>query len=217
MTSEMGPSRILVADRYFLFREAVKAALEEQTGIVVVAEAATGDAAVRESNRTQPDIVLIDGELVGCAGIEAARRIKRVSPRCRVLILSDRADMSHLIAALDAGADGYLTKDCSLKELLGAMAAVASGETSVPGRMLGDLLLQLMHRREPSGAHLTAREREVLQLLAKQADKEAIARSLVVSTDTVRTHLNNLFGKLGVRRRHEEFVGAPLGSPGARN
>lgn len=201
--------RILLADEQLLFREAVKAVLESQPDIEVVAEARDGGQAVAEAIRMDPDVALLDLSLDGGVGLEAAERLIEAVPRCRVLVLSDRHDPIALAQSLEAGASGYLTKDCPLSELIQAVRAIHRGETLVPPRMLGPLLGHLIRRRRQQRealrrtARLTRREREVLALLAGGADNDAIAHALVISRETARTHIQNVLTKLGVHSRLE--------------
>jgi DNA-binding NarL/FixJ family response regulator len=201
--------RILLADEQLLFREAVKAVLQSQPDIEVVAEAKDGAEAVLEAERMAPDVLLLDLGIDGGRGLRATEQIIQSIPRCRALILSDREDPIALAQSLEAGASGYLTKDCPLSELIHAVRAIHRGETLVPPRMLGPLLGQLIRRRRQQRdalrrtARLTRREREVLALLAGGADNVAIARALVISRETARTHIQNVLSKLEVHSRLE--------------
>jgi DNA-binding NarL/FixJ family response regulator len=126
-----------------------------------------------------------------------------------VLVLGSNEDYRRLVDLLDAGASGYLTKEAPLADLIHATRAVHHGDTLVPPRMLGPLLTGLLRRRKEQDraydrvARLTRREREVLALLAEGADNEGIARVLVISPQTARTHIQNIFGKLSVHSRLE--------------
>lgn len=202
--------RIMIADGHALFREAIRAAMESETSFEVVALAGNGEDAVTQAEATTPEIAfLADGDLSDIDGIEAARRIKSKVPTCRIIILAATADHQGLVDALEAGADGYLTKDCALSELIHAAKAVNSGDVLIPGWMLGGLLARLMRRRKSQEDalrrvwELTRREREVLSLLAEGEDNEGIAEVLVISPQTARTHIQNILGKLGVHSRLE--------------
>jgi DNA-binding NarL/FixJ family response regulator len=201
--------RILVADEQSLFREAVRVVLESQDDMVVVAEARDGLQAVAKVEEDRPDVALLDSDLPNCDGMRATALIKERVPECRVLILTGEEDQSTLVEALEAGANGYLTKECPLAELIEATRAVARGETLVPPRMLGALLGQLIRRRREQDealhrvSRLTKREREVLAFLAEGRDNDGIAQALVISPETARTHVQNLLAKLGVHSRLE--------------
>ena len=202
--------RIMIADGHALFREAIRAAMESESSFEVVAMAANGDEAVEQAESIRPEIAfLADGDLSQIDGVQTTRRIKTRVPECRIIILAAEADHQGLVNALEAGADGYLTKDCALSELIHAARAVHSGDVLIPGGMLGGLLSRLMRRRKTQEDalrrvwELTRREREVLSLLAEGEDNEGIAQVLVISPQTARTHIQNILGKLGVHSRLE--------------
>jgi DNA-binding NarL/FixJ family response regulator len=200
---------VLIADEQSLFREAVRVVLETQPDISVVAEAADGHRTIAEAARTEPDVALVSVGLPECNAIEATAAIVDRFPGCRVVILAPQESQKALTDALEAGASGYLTKDCPLAHLIHAVRSVHKGETLIPPRMLGPLLAQLIRRqREQDHAlkrmsRLTRREREVLALLADGADNEGIASTLFISPQTARTHIQNVLTKLGVHSRHE--------------
>lgn len=201
--------RILLADQHALFREAIRTGLESQADIQVVAETRNGPEAVAEAERTHPHVAIIDIDLPITDGIRTASLIRERAPHCRVLVLGANEDDRSLVEVLDAGASGYLTKEAPLADLIHATRAVNRGDTLVPPRMLGPLIAGLLRRkREQDHAHdrvsrLTHREREVLALLADGADNEGIARALVISPQTARTHIQNILGKLAVHSRLE--------------
>ena len=209
MADAQGTIRVLLADEQSLFREAVKVVLSNEDDLVVVGEARDGLQAVAESERVKPDVAILDANLPNCDGIRATEQISVKVPACRVIVFSGQEDERVLVAALEAGASGYLSKEAPLSELIEATRAVHRGEALVPPRMLGTLLQRLIHRRRERdealrrlGA-LTRREREVLALLAQGADNDAIAQELVISPETARTHIQNVLGKLGVHSRLE--------------
>ncbi len=201
--------RILLADEHALFREAMRVVLENQTDLEVLAEAGDGLQAISEAERVRPDVALLDADLPNCNGVRATYLIKERVPECRVLVLATHEDQAQLIAALEAGATGYLTKDRPLAELIDAARDVHRGETRIPRGMLGALLSRLIVRRREQDvalrrtAQLTKREKEVLALLADGADKHAIAQALVISPQTARTHIQNVLAKLRVHSRLE--------------
>jgi DNA-binding NarL/FixJ family response regulator len=201
--------RVLIADEHALFREAVRVVLDSEPDVTVVAEARDGLRAVAEAERVRPDVALIDVGLPNCDGVRATTLIKQQADTCRVLILAPREDMRLLEASIEAGANGFLTKEAPLDELIAATRAVHRGETLIPPRLLGGLLARLIRRRREQDvairriSKLTRREREVLALLAGGADNETIAQRLVVSPQTARTHIQNVLAKLGVHSRLE--------------
>ncbi|MFL5737416.1 MAG: response regulator [Actinomycetota bacterium] len=201
--------RVLLADEHSLFREAMRIALETAADMHVEAEAKNGDDAVAEAERTRPQLALIDSALKDVDGIQTTRMIRDGVPSCQVLVLSSEPDERTLARAIEAGANGYLTKAAPLSELLRAARAIADGETVIPKEMLGPLLATLIggrNQRERAFERvnrLTRREREVLSLLADGADNHAIAATLVISPQTARTHIQNVLTKLGVHSRLE--------------
>jgi DNA-binding NarL/FixJ family response regulator len=209
LEGEAAKIRVLLADEQALFREAVKMVLEDHRDFSVVAQ--TGDAlyTLEEAKRTRPDIALVDTELPDLTVDELIRRIKSSVPECGVILLSPRADLGTLVASMEAGASGYLTKDSGLDQLVEATRAVHRGETLVPSKMLGPLLGRLIHRgRDEDEAmrklsRLTRREREVLALMMRGADNAVIAQALTISPETARTHIQNILGKLGLHSRLE--------------
>jgi two-component system, NarL family, response regulator LiaR len=201
--------RVLLADGHSLFREALVETLENDGRLKVVADARDGWGAVREAVRTEPDVAVLDADLSDCDGFQATRRIRERVPDCRVLLVAAEENEGTLAAAIHAGASGFLTKVSPLSELVEAVLHVNGGETLIPTRMLGGLLDRLLRRArtEEQAAHrisrLTAREREVLALLAQGGDNESIGRALVISPQTARTHIQNVLVKLQVHSRLE--------------
>ncbi len=201
--------RILLADGRSLFREAVGGALNREEGLRVIAESQTLSLAVRDAERTQPDVAVVDGDFFMSRLVAFITAIRAAAPRCKVLILTSDEQLAPLIDALRAGASGYLTKEASLEELVDAARAVARGEVVIPPRKLGQLLTTLVNQEGriddsiKTLARLTRRERQVLSLLADGLDKEAIARALAISPQTARTHIQNILAKLGLHSRLE--------------
>lgn len=201
--------RVMLADQHALFREAVRKVLESEAEILVVAEARDGGEAISEAERTLPHVAILDVDLPMSDGSQTTAAIKAAVPGCRVLVLSAREDYRGLVEVLDAGASGYITRESPLAQLIDATRAVHRGDTLVPPAMLGPLLNGLLRRKRDQDraferiARLTVREREVLALLAEGFDNDAIARTLVISPQTARTHIQNILGKLEVHSRLE--------------
>lgn len=201
--------RILLADQHSLFRQAVAEIFDRERDLEVVAEAKGQGEAVREAHRTRPDVAILAAELSDGDGLRALRAITDEIPGCRVVVLTDHEDQDLLMQAVEVGADGYLTKECALSDLITATRAVHRGDTLVPPRMLGDLLRGLIWRNKHEKdtirriSQLTRREQQVLALLAEGANKQTIARRLVISPETARTHIQNVLAKLGVHSRLE--------------
>jgi DNA-binding NarL/FixJ family response regulator len=206
---EQPVARVLLADDQSLFRQAVRIALEHEDDLIVAADAGDGRQAVAEAQLARPDVALLGASLRGCDGIKATEMIREHLPTCQVIVVGDEPDEDCLIAALDAGAIGYITKESPLLELIEAIRTVRRGEILVPHGMLGPLLFRLIrNRRQVDEAvrqlsRLTPRERQVLMLLAEGANNDSIATALVISPQTARTHIQNVIGKLGVHSRLE--------------
>jgi DNA-binding NarL/FixJ family response regulator len=200
---------ILLADSHSLFREAVKAVLQSEPGLRVVAEARDGQQAVTEAQIHRPDVALLDVDLPNCDGIRATSLIVQSVEDTRIIVVADEEDETLLAQSVEAGASGYLTKECPMTELIWATRAVHRGETLIPSHMLGGLLARLIRRRREQDAaykriaRLTRREKEVLRLLANGADNDAIGQALVISPQTARTHIQNVLCKLKVHSRLE--------------
>ncbi len=203
---------VLIADEQSLFRQAVRSALETEIDLTVVAEAGDGQEAIEAASRFSPHIALLDTDLPKVNGISATRTLRERVPGCKVLVLSNHQDQVALFDAMQAGANGFLTKAIPLATLIEATRAVLRGETIVPPAMLGDLLSQLVQSKERQNevlgrlSRLTRREREVLALLVEGADNDLVAKRLVISPETARTHIQNILSKLGVHSRLEALA-----------
>jgi DNA-binding NarL/FixJ family response regulator len=200
--------RVVIADDQPLMRAGFKAVLEATGQMEVVAEAGDGAAAVEAARRHAPDVVLMDIRMPVMDGIEATRRL----PGQRVLILTTFGLDEYIIAALRAGASGFLLKDAPTEEVVGAVRAVAAGDAVLSPGVTRRLLDQVGRRlpaavaREPELAGLTEREHEVLRMLAAGLSNGEIAQALVVSEATVKSHVSSLLGKLGLRDRVQAVI-----------
>jgi DNA-binding NarL/FixJ family response regulator len=205
--------RILVVDDHPLFRNGVTALLDSVADTEVVGTAGDGDAAVREATLTRPDVVLMDLSMPGTSGLEATRRIAKASPESAVLVLSMLDDDESVLAAMRAGARGYVLKGAGQEELLAAIRAVAAGGAvfgaAVAGRMLA--ALDRPTSATPQFPELTEREAQVLSLMAEGRDNRSIATELGVSTKTVANHVSHVLTKLQARDRVEAVLRAREG------
>ncbi|WP_405864026.1 response regulator transcription factor [Streptomyces sp. NBC_01515] len=202
------PARVVVADDQTVVREGIVMLLGLLPGIEVVGAAVDGDEAVRLVAELAPDVVLMDLRMPRCDGVEATRRIRAEHPGTQVVVLTTFADDASLFPALRAGARGYLTKDAGGDEIVRAVESVLSGDAGLSPSIQRRLLERLSEPepQEPSEPAeppdgLTARETEVLLLIAEGLTNQEIARTLHVSTATVKTHINNLFAKTGLKDR----------------
>jgi len=203
---------VVIADDQPLMRAGFRAVLEATGSIEVVAEAGDGEAAIRAAEAHRPDVVLMDIRMPGTDGIEATRRL----PRDRVLILTTFGLDDYIVDALRAGASGFLTKDAPAADLVAAVRAIAAGDAVLSPAVTRRLLDRVGARLPATArggrdaadglAELTDREREVLHLIASGLSNGEIAAALVVAEPTVKTHVSNVLGKLGLRDRVQAVI-----------
>jgi len=192
--------RVLLVDDHPVVRQGLQALLSTQDGIEVVGEADDGETAVAAAERLSPDVVLMDVVMPGMDGVEALRRIGDRRPQTRVVMLTSYADERRAMEAVDAGASGFLLKDASPRDVVAAIRAAHRGEAVLHPSVAAKLLAE---RRRPPAAHaeLTARELEVLRLIARGLQNKQIAAQLHVSEKTVKTHVSAILRKLDVADR----------------
>lgn len=205
------PLRVLVADDHPLFRQGLRTAIDADDGFEVVGEAETGAEAVARALELQPDVVVMDLQMPERNGIEATRDIVAASPHVGILVLTMFEDDDSVFAAMRAGARGYLLKGSDHDEIVRAIRAVSSGE-AIFGPAIATRLMAYF-AASPDGPaqafpELTAREREVLELIAQGRSNAQIAEGLVLSQKTVRNHVSNVFTKLQVLDRAQAIVKA---------
>ncbi len=202
-------ARVVVADDQSVVREGIVMLLGLLPGIEVVGSAKDGEEAVALVAEHSPDVVLMDLRMPRCDGVEATRRIRKDHPATQVVVLTTFAEDDSLFPALRAGARGYLTKDAGGDEIVRAIEAVLSGEVgfspAVQRRLLEQVTTGPLPLATGTGTELpdgmTPREAEVLVLIAEGLSNAEIARSLHISQATVKSHINNLFAKAGLRDR----------------
>jgi DNA-binding NarL/FixJ family response regulator len=196
------PIRVLLADDHAVLREGLKALLDLETDICVVAMVDNGRAAVREAARLAPDVVVIDISMPELNGIDAARQLVAEPNGPRVLFLSVHQEAHLVAAALRAGASGYVPKTVATEELVAAVRTIAAGRSYLSPTVTGSVLERYVRGTgdEYPGAYdeLTEREREILQLIAEGHDTKAIASRLFISPKTVLSHRERLMRKLGL-------------------
>jgi two-component system response regulator NreC len=196
-------AKVLIAEDLTLLRSGVRALLESTGKVEIVGEAADGREALKLAQKLSPDVVLMDVAMPDMNGIEATRQIRKAAPTVRVMMLSMHADRQYVFESLRAGASGYVLKNAALAELMSAIQTVMSGGTFLSAA-LADLVMDDYLRRargqnpETDLEKLSAREREVLQLLAEGNSSSEIARNLHISTRTVDTHRQHIMEKLDI-------------------
>lgn len=203
--------RVLLVDDHQLVRAGLRALLQSGE-IDVVGAAADGEQAVRMCAELLPDVVLMDLSMPGMDGAEATRLLRTGSPEAQVLVLTSSSDGERVWEALDAGAVGYLLKDSEPAGLREAILAVGRGESPLDPRAARSML----EARRPggSGAELTDREKEVLSLVARGLANKQVARSLGITERTVKSHLGNVYQRIGVSDRTSAALWAQRNLPG---
>jgi DNA-binding NarL/FixJ family response regulator len=204
------PVRVLLADDHVVFCDALAVVLSLEPDIQVVGKAHDGAGTIELAGATRPDVILMDLHMPNGDGLETTRAIKLARPETKVVMLTSDEDEQSLRRALDLGASGYLTKHEASAEVVKTVRSAAAGEILVPPAMLARLL-RTMAAPAPlpaSGAHLTPRELQVLRALASGAASPDIAKSLKMSPNTVRTHVQNVLSKLGVHSKLEAVTKA---------
>jgi DNA-binding NarL/FixJ family response regulator len=211
MTESTEPVTVVVADDQSAVREGLVLLLGTVPGIIVTGEAEDGEAAVEVVEAKTPQVVLMDLNMPRCDGVEATRRIRASHPHTQVVVLTTYSDDESIIAALQAGALGYLTKDATRAEIGRAVLAAAAGQAVLDPEVQQRLLLAAARApaasaagaADPADTDLTPRESEVLRLIAAGKSNREIARTLFVSEATVKTHINRIFAKTGSRDRSQ--------------
>jgi DNA-binding NarL/FixJ family response regulator len=193
------PIGVLLVDDHGVVREGLRRVLSQVDDLVVVGEASSGEEAVLLAGRRRPTIILMDARMPGIGGLEATRIIGREHPDVKVIVFTAHGQQDLLWEALDSGAQGFVLKDADRPTLLGAIRQVAGGEPYVDPRLAPDFLRQLSKPRPESP--LSGREREILQLLADGCSNREISDRLVLSVETVKTHVKHILAKLEAEHR----------------
>ncbi len=206
--SESKPIRVVLADDHAMVRKGIREFLEEDAAIRIVAEACDGEQAIVLVAREQPDVAVFDIQMPRMTGLDAARRVKAEFPNTRVLILTAYEDEPYILAALQAGASGYLLKTASSDELIHAVRAVAGGETALSPAVAKKLVQHASEgaAKEDAVEPLTERELHVLRFAAKGMGNKQIGIALAISDRTVQGHLANIYSKLHVSTRTEAVL-----------
>jgi len=200
---------VMIVDDHEMVRKGAKGYLEAQPEIAVVAEAESGEEAVRLAREYIPDVVLMDLVMPGMDGVEATRKVKDISPRTQIIILTSFHEDEHIFPALQAGAISYLLKDVKARELVEAIRRASKGEATLHPRVAARLIKQFSHGEPDKSSpftELTDREVEVLTLIARGSTNQKIAEDLVISIGTVKGHVSNILSKLHLADRTQAAV-----------
>ncbi|MCE7009010.1 response regulator transcription factor [Kibdelosporangium philippinense] len=190
--------KVLLVDDHPVVREGLRGMLDAEPDLTVIGEAGSGEEAVALAAAHQPDVILMDLRMPGLDGAGATEKIMSSDGSSRVIVLTTYETDADILRAVEAGATGYLLKDASRAELAGAIRAATRGETVLAPSVAGRLMRRM---RQPAQPSLSAREIQVLRLVAKGQTNGEIGASLHISETTVKTHLLRVFNKLGVSDR----------------
>lgn len=204
----MEPISVLIVDDHAVVRRGLRAFLESEEDIEVVAEAAEGAEAVEKVQELLPDVVLMDLVMPGVDGIAATRLICEISPSCRVLVLTSFSEDDKVFPSIKAGAMGYLLKDVPAEDLGNAIRSVARGAFLLDPHIASKVLDEFatIHQETASLTRLTPREIEVLTLIARGRSNKEIAYDLSISVKTVKTHVSNILSKLHMMDRTQAAI-----------
>jgi DNA-binding NarL/FixJ family response regulator len=199
--------RVAIVDDQPLFTDGLGRIIGAQPGMEVVGTAHDGKSGVRMCQELKPDVILMDISMPVMNGVVATRRIRDLLPDAKVLILTVHADDVHVFRGIQAGASGYLLKDCTPEDLSRAIKTVYAGDTIMAPEIARKMLLAFEEAdQEPSAPHLTGRELEIITALAHGRSNKQIARSLSISEKTVRNHISNIYKKLHVYDRTQAVL-----------
>ena len=207
-TTPQQPIKVLIVDDHKVFAEALMKVIEDAPDIDVIGTANSVEEAVAGARVGRPDVILMDFDLPDGNGAEATTQIKRDLPETRVVMLTSFTDEKVLVAAIEAGCSGYVTKHKATEEVLAAVRAAHAGEALISPSMLARVLPRLHRSYRGLGSDLTPREREILTLLADGVATQAIAEALVISPHTVRNHTQSILIKLQAHSKLEAVATA---------
>ncbi|MEK7288372.1 MAG: response regulator transcription factor [Elusimicrobiota bacterium] len=218
MTEQLKPKkiRIIICDDQTLFREGLRDVLAGEKDIEVIGEACNGQEAVTLAKKLQPDVILMDIRLPVMDGISATRVVRRDSPKTNVVILSSYEDEAHVLEAIQAGANGYLSKMLPARELVNAIRTFTQEGVLIPQPIMGKLMDGIRKisaaQLEASLINLTKTELMILAMVGHGASNDEVSKRLTSSIKTIKNHLNRIFQKLNVRNRTEAVLkGIDLG------
>ena len=198
--------RIVIADDHPIVRQGLRFFLEQQPDVSVVGESSDGKETVEVVASTLPTVLLLDLLMPTMDGVQAIRQIKRISPATHILVVTSYYDDEHIFRAIKAGALSYLLKESDPQELIAAVRAAAKGESTLHPLVAKRLLRELSQSQRTEISELTPRELEVLTYLARGRSNQIIAQGLVISEETVKTHVSNILSKLHLADRTQAAI-----------
>lgn len=205
--------RVFLCDDHLLFRQGVKNLLELENDIQIVGQAGNGQEALNLLKKAAPDVILMDIGMPEMDGVTATSKIKKISPHTNIIILTVYEDERHIFEAIKAGAMGYLLKDSSIEEVVNAIRKVYKGEALIQPNIASKVLKEfaLLDKRKLKGGDkfyggLTAREKEILRLIALGGTNKEIAQKLAITEKTVKNHISNIFATLQVNNRTQAAI-----------
>lgn len=194
--------KVLLADDHKIFRDGLRTLIEKE-GMEVVGEAENGRKTIKLAEKLMPNMIIMDVSMPDMNGIEATRKIRAAMPDVRVIALSMHSDRRFVLGMLEAGASGYLLKDCAFGELAGAISQVSKGNTYLSPKIADVVVKGYLNKSSDAsvggGAILTSREREILQLIAEGLTAKEIAAHVFLSIKTIETHRRNIMQKLNLK------------------
>ncbi len=201
--------RVVVADDHPIVRKGIREELDQVIGLDVIGEADDGNAAIAVCASLHPDVLVLDVNMPGAKASDVIRSVREQAPPVQVLVLSAFGDLEYMLAMLKAGATGYLLKDENPSEIIRGVFAVAKGETRLSQAIASSLVMATVREeRDQAMSDLTARELEVLSLIARGQDNTRISEELSISMGTVKNHVSNIYAKLDVNSRAEAVAWA---------
>lgn len=203
--------RLMLADDHRMLREGLRRSMTD-AGFDVIGEASDGVEAVSLADQLHPDVILMDVTMPNCDGVEACRQLKSIGTQSKIVMLTMHADQEVLTNAIRAGAIGYLTKDCSTREIAEAVRMAAEGDTVLSPQLARSMLAEVRKLDQPRTPEeervVTKREEEVLQLIADGCSTPEVAERLFISQKTVKNHLASIYHKLDARDRTQAVLQA---------
>lgn len=207
----MNKIRVLIADDHSMLRQGLKQILDLENDIIVIAQAANGEEAIKQAREFKPDVILMDINMPGMNGLQAIKELKEEKTQSKIIVLTIHQDREYLFKTLQMGAEGYVLKDAEPSVLIEAIRSVFRGQSFIQPNMTKELVKEFnrvtLHEKDKNNENsLTSREVEVLELIAEGMINKEIAKQLYISEKTVKNHVSNIFKKLNVSDRTQAAI-----------